>query len=145
MYSDETIKIKEEVAIECDIKYSKKPTKKQMIMEVLEHQSGTISMRLLSKVMDYNSVELEKWVLRLHKENKVSIIGDYGKWTIIKLESDGSLKKCEQKCEYCIQLIDENDTLNLDICEFCGHYYIQNKLDTGYCSSCEKERRGEKH
>ncbi|KKN53361.1 hypothetical protein LCGC14_0603310 [marine sediment metagenome] len=134
MDAKEIFNIREEIIKIYENKFNKKPTKKQFIMEVLNHQDGKVNLSLLSKIINYNESLLKKWIMKLNVEHKISVMTDYKqRWVIVK--------KCEQKCEFCLQLVNEYSVGNLEVCEFCGHYYIQNKWDTGYCNSCDEGKK----
>ncbi len=148
MDTKEIFKIREEIIETYKNKFSKYPTKKQFIMEVLNHQGGLISMQLLSNIMNYDISLLEKWVLKLSVEYEIKIEGDYKydgdcrhMMILANDYRDDNIEVCKQDCKDCLDLIDEYDIINLEICEFCGHYFVQNKFSTGYCNLCDKGKK----
>jgi len=79
----EIFQIRKEVDKKLIYKYgTKKPTKKQFILEVIEYQGGSVSLKILSRIMHYKIHLLENWVLRLNAERKISIKGEYPNWII---------------------------------------------------------------
>lgn len=46
-----------------------------------------------------------------------------------------------EDCESCKLLLDEYGEENLEICEFCGHYYVQYKDNSGYCTCTKGEEK----
>ena len=46
-----------------------------------------------------------------------------------------------EDCESCDILIGDYGLENLEVCEFCGHYYVQNKHNTGFCTCTKGEQK----
>lgn len=50
-------------------------------------------------------------------------------------------EKCRRDCKSCKTLIKDYGEENLEVCEFCGHYYVQNIDETGFCTCTKGEQK----
>lgn len=69
-------------------KYGKMPPKKQYILEVIDDRGGSVSLKLLSRIMDYKVHLLENWVLKLNAEHKICVKGVYPDWILVRYKKN---------------------------------------------------------
>ena len=85
----EVLEIRKQLYDKLVLKYGKMPSKPQYILEVIDDRGGSVSLKLLSRIMHYKLHLLENWVLKLNAARKISLKGEYPDWILVKIKKRG--------------------------------------------------------